>query len=580
MVAEETTPLLSDGANGGSGIGNNGQPEARRSKLRGLGITLRQAFHAENRILLAGFLITLAFSFTQVPIFYVFYMMECDVYYATHPPFAGPPGDRCMPSEITARTSTDFAVLAMSTTFCGTLNLFVAGWTVKKVGPRLALMVQTFVPAIRVATQILGVVAGGTAGIAIFQYTQLITIIGGPAGYILVINIIAGEIVTPVRRTVVFGMLQGCIMLGQGVGYLTGGIIGDAFGIRRPFETAFFSFLLATLYVEFALPYISPESMSNGKPEVKGLAAFFAPLKVIAPQKFQLQSGKIIKHYGVVFLCLGVFFAVLATDYAPLLIQMYATAVFQFTQGDNGLLMSGFACMRAVFLIFLFPRIITHGRTWYLSRHPTSQPPSSPPAPPIPAHLPTRPEELEAPIGTLAEQEPTPSPPSSSDAGTAFDLFFLRWSLVVDGAMTMLAALATRKWHIYLAAYLLPLASGSAPAAKGVMTEMCAPEMRADALNALTLVENIARLATQGLFGLVFAALAGVGKPHLTFFCNAAIAMLAALVLVFSHFAPKGSRRVTDEVSEEGGGHGEGEGEGLLASNVVVGKDIVGQERR
>lgn len=50
---------------------------------------------------------------------------------------------------------------------------------------------------------------------------------------------------------------------------------------------------------------------------------------------------------------------------------------------------------------------------------------------------------------------------------------------------------------------------------------MCPASRRADALNALTLVENIARLSTQGLFGFVFAALAELGKPHLTFFVNA-----------------------------------------------------------
>jgi hypothetical protein len=53
------------------------------------------------------------------------------------------------------------------------------------------------------------------------------------------------------------------------------------------------------------------------------------------------------------------------------------------------------------------------------------------------------------------------------------------------------------------------------------MTEMCPSAQRADALNALTLVENIARLLTQCLFGFVFAALAQAGKPHLTFFANA-----------------------------------------------------------
>jgi Na+/serine symporter len=58
---------------------------------------------------------------------------------------------------------------------------------------------------------------------------------------------------------------------------------------------------------------------------------------------------------------------------------------------------------------------------------------------------------------------------------------------------------------------------------------MCSQSRRADALNALTLVENIARLATQGLFGFVFAALAEIGRPHLTFFINA-VSFLLPLV--------------------------------------------------
>jgi hypothetical protein len=41
------------------------------------------------------------------------------------------------------------------------------------------------------------------------------------SGLRLVVNIIAGEAVQPQRRTAVFGMLQGCIMLGQGLGYLS-----------------------------------------------------------------------------------------------------------------------------------------------------------------------------------------------------------------------------------------------------------------------------------------------------------------------------------------------------------------------
>lgn len=58
---------------------------------------------------------------------------------------------------------------------------------------------------------------------------------------------------------------------------------------------------------------------------------------------------------------------------------------------------------------------------------------------------------------------------------------------------------------------------------------MCPDSQRADALNAVTLVENIARLSTQGLFGFVFAALAGVGKAYATFFCNAVRNILSLL---------------------------------------------------
>jgi hypothetical protein len=108
--------------------------------------------------------------------------MECSIFYTHHPPSSGP-GDPCSRNEIAAATAREYSILGMSTTFCGTLNLFVAGWTVKKFGPRLALAVQTLVPAVRVATQILGVMAGGETGIGIIQLTQVITILGGPAGY-------------------------------------------------------------------------------------------------------------------------------------------------------------------------------------------------------------------------------------------------------------------------------------------------------------------------------------------------------------------------------------------------------------
>jgi nitrate/nitrite transporter NarK len=108
--------------------------------------------------------------------------MECETYYDSHPPYEGT-GDRCSVDAVTAATATQFSILGMSTTLCGTLNLFITGWLVKRFGPRSALLQQTIVPAIRVLAQIVGVMAGKRTGINIIQCTQLITILGGPVGY-------------------------------------------------------------------------------------------------------------------------------------------------------------------------------------------------------------------------------------------------------------------------------------------------------------------------------------------------------------------------------------------------------------
>lgn len=90
-------------------------------------------------------------------------------------------------------------------------------------------------------------------------------------------------------------------------------MIGDAIDIRAPFDFAFVTFLLSCTYVYLALPYISPESMSNKKkPGPQGIASFFAPLRILVPQRLRTINGGIKKHYGVVILCAGIFLGVVS----------------------------------------------------------------------------------------------------------------------------------------------------------------------------------------------------------------------------------------------------------------------------
>ncbi|TVY82945.1 hypothetical protein LSUE1_G003144 [Lachnellula suecica] len=486
-----------------------------------------------------AFIISLSVAFTWVPMIYVFRLMTCDQYYKDHLPFSGP-GDHCSIPEIEGSTATAVSLLGTTTTIFGVINLIWAGWLIKKFGVKAALIQQTIWPAVRLCCQVVAVTIGAKEGMMIIQITQFICALGGPAGYLLTLNTYASKCAEETKRTAVFGQLQGAVMFGTAFGYLLGGVSGDWFGIRRPFEVAFFLMIVATLYSLVFLPYISPSKIEKTeKGQKKSLASIFGPAKLFVPTKIRLENRRVTTYCGVFLLGAGVFWGVLATGFIPILIQMYATDAFGFGPMENGYLMSFNSLIRGAFLTFGFPKIILSGRRWYATTAATSDAANT--------QIPTSAEAFESMLGLESEQEPPRVPtPVSTQQGSAFDLFFLKWSLVVDCVLTGSATFSRQGWHIYLAAFLLPLASGSAPAAKGVMMEMCDQSQRDDALSAITLIEMIATLSTMSVFGLVFSHLAEMGKSHLVFVVNASIAVLAVAILAFSSFPPSGSVKVAD----------------------------------
>ncbi|KAI5920954.1 major facilitator superfamily domain-containing protein [Camillea tinctor] len=535
MASDETTPLLRSEA-----TDSPSQPKATKAKT-----VATTVFGPANRILFAGFLMSFTLGITQVPIIYVFRLMECDIFWSHHGPFEGP-GDRCHRREINAGTATQVSIVGMSTSFSGVFNLFICGYFIKLWGPRWAFVSQTALLGLRVSTQIIGVTIGGRTGEIIFQAFQAIGIIGGPRGYQLVLNTAVSELVAAKDRTAVFGRLQGSIMLGTAFGYLLGGVLGDVYNIRRPFETAFFLYIVSTVYGALFMPTGSGSEVSGQKQGGRGISAFFAPIKVIVPHRYRLESGKIIKNYGLVLLAIGIFLGVFASGYAPVLLQMYATSEFDFGTTENGYLMFGNSLIRGLFLLLMFPKIISSGRDWFNGTHVEESAKHT-----SESHIPISPQDFEVAEGDEVPQEPTQVPdPDEEDSGTGFDLFFVRWSLVIDSLVTFFAAFSSNGWQVYLAGFLLPFASGSAPAAKGVMTEMCAPHQRPDAISAITLVESTATLLTQGLFGLVFAAFSEIDRPSLTFFVNAGFAVLGFTVLFLARFPPENSKRIDEHESE------------------------------
>jgi len=244
---------------------------------------------------------------------------------------------------------------------------------------------------------------------------------------------------------------------------------------------------------------------------------------------------------------IGVFMGILATGYIPVLLQLYSTDVLGFGTTENGALISMNSMVRGLFLTLAFPKIISSGRKWMNGRKEEARITKD-------TDIPELPTEVSDFVGNVeARESDEPIEPSSSpdDKQEIFDLQFTKYSLIADGIITGLATFVRQGWQIYLVAILLPLASGTGSSAKGTILQMCPASERTDALSAITLIEMIARLSTTSLFGVIFALFANIGQTHLVFTCNAAVAVIGYIVLIFCTFPPAGSKRYTEEEVQE-----------------------------
>ncbi|KAJ7026359.1 hypothetical protein C8F04DRAFT_1045633 [Mycena alexandri] len=535
MIATEATPLLTKG----------GVPDHLRRK---------GFFSPYRRVLLATFLLSTTFAFTATPLFYAYRIFNCQEYYDNpgHPPYEGD-GDACAIRAIDSGTAKDIAVMITLTTFSGTLNLIVTTWQIKNWGLRKAIVNQTFWPALRNLTQIYATLVGNRLGITIMQSTQLITILGGGAGYLLSANSYMAEVVEPEERTAAFGVLAGMAMLGVANGYICGGLSNDYINLSAPFEITFCLLVGSTIFTAFCLPYIPPggftvkkdPNVANEDPAPKkeeSVFAFLHCLKIFFPAKYADGKGR---FWGLSLLGFGAFWSVMATAYVPLMLQLTATNQYGFTAGNNGVLMSSNALSRAAFLTLAFPRIIAHGRK--LSSQPTAAvSPVLPPGEGDTAGLPTELSSFE-PYEATSPETVTESPvnlqkampPTDKKHGSAFDLAFLRYSMVIDAGLVVLLVFSSNSGHIWTGALILPLASGTAPACKGVLLDMVPAKNKSDALSAIALVETTAMITTVSLYGGLFAFLSDIGQPNLVFLFNSLTALLSAFVLFAVRF-PRG----------------------------------------
>lgn len=96
--------------------------------------------------------------------------------------------------------------------------------------------------------------------------------------------------------------------------------------------------------------------------KTRGFSTLLLPFQVMMPQKVRRADEQKVRHGGITYLALGVFLGVLTTGYVSFLIQMYATAAFNFHTMDNGYLMAINSLIQGLFLILIFSKVISTGR--------------------------------------------------------------------------------------------------------------------------------------------------------------------------------------------------------------------------
>lgn len=368
--------------------------------------------------------------------------MVCADFYARQPLWSGV-GDRCSRNEIEAGVATQYTCLGLTAIVCGLLNIVLAKGQINRWGLKIALLINIAFPILRSSVQAACVLVGGLPGIILMHASQVLAIIGGSGGGILILNIIISETTTPSgAQTAAIGKLTGSTMFGSAVGYQMGGIIGNQWDIQAPFLVSAGCLVLTFTYVISLFPSIPPSTMIQedtilveARTKRKGLPFKFPT--ILNPQSRIAKDGKTVRYNGPMLLAAGTFAWFVGTGNLLALMTMHAGAVFHFSPTQNSTLMTLNSLVRSVFLLFLFPRAMACGHSWY-ARKKTD----------VGAFVTGA--DLEHVQDTDVSTETDVA--RQKERSVAFDLSVLRWSVLLDAVLTGSNAFTKQSWQIYLGA--------------------------------------------------------------------------------------------------------------------------------
>ncbi|KAJ9095405.1 hypothetical protein QFC20_006687 [Naganishia adeliensis] len=483
-----------------------------------------------NRVLPYTLLVTIGPSVTAATSLFVIRYLMCHVYYTHHSSKHGIPlpGDgRCNVSDVEGLTS---SVMAGLTTLDGLLSFLmtsVVQQAADRLGRRPLLVVLPLLAMVSTAALLIAyIVRKDIATYILLAVAGVFVSASTKAAFTptLCISDLTGD----ENRSKYYSRLESMALFGPCLAFVISALANRYTPwVTLPYYIALTSQFLAALYALLAIRETLPhdpssEVLSDTASEtgsvplvmraVGKVAVPVKPLAVIMPYR----DEKGVWRWELLALSISLFATTCGTVFVPTAVLFFLSDKFGFNTEKNAWVLSYLAATRAFYLFLIFPFVLRYGRAvfhWLKERRAAREE--------------TRPLlEQRASVASALRRKNT------ADEANHFDVILAFGSVVLDGLSFAFVFMAPSyqyvlaSWlffmqdviNLVLVAFILvALGAGDVPSYRSVFIASVPEERATEALAALDMVLNIAKLTSPPLLGALYTVFVRRGQPEVVF---------------------------------------------------------------
>ncbi|KAJ9090947.1 hypothetical protein QFC20_007777 [Naganishia adeliensis] len=468
------------------------------TKTNGVAESDPQGQMSPNRVLPYTLLITIGPSVTAATSLFVVRYLMCHAYFTHHPSKHGipSPGDeRCNISDVEGLTS---SVMAGLTTLDGLLY---------RVGRRPLLIALPLLAMVSTAALLIAyLVRSDPISYLCLLLNGLFVSASTKAAFTPTLCI--ADLTNDDNRSKYYSRLESMALFGPCLAFgahRRGAMISALVNRYTPWVTMpyynalafqFLAAVYAFLAIRETMPYDLPEAGSDTASEtgsftivasaVKKVTVPIRPLRVIMP--WRDENG------------------VLRWELLALSISLFATTC------GNAWVLAYLAATRATYLFFIFPFILRYGRAafhWLKTRNERRH---------VRGEGETRPLlDQRASVASEIRRK------NNADEANRFDVFLAFGSVLLDGLSFAFVFMAPSYQYVLASFILVALGSGYIPSYRSVFIAAAPDDRATEALAALDMVLNIAKLTSPPLLGALYTVFVRRGQPEVVFLAAATI---------------------------------------------------------